>query len=91
LADFVQQPRVLHRDHCLRGEVLEKRNLIIREWPDLRAVRGDKAEQSTVLAQRHKQNGSHICLRNQCTRDRALGADLDRFDVLDLMEARAVY
>jgi len=29
LPQFVQQPRVLHRDNCLRGEIVQQRNLLL--------------------------------------------------------------
>ena len=38
LADFVEQPRVLHRDHRLGGEVLQQRDLFVGERPDLLAI-----------------------------------------------------
>ena len=38
LADFVQQPRILHRDHRLRGEVLQQGDLLVGERPHLLAV-----------------------------------------------------
>ena len=38
LADFVQQPRVLHRDHRLGGEVLQQRDLLVGERPHFLAV-----------------------------------------------------
>ena len=36
LADFVQQSRILYRDHRLGGEVLQQRDLLVREQPDSR-------------------------------------------------------
>ena len=48
------QPRVLHRDHRLGGEVLQQRDLLVGEGPDLLAVDRDSAEQRSVLAQRHR-------------------------------------
>jgi hypothetical protein len=35
LARLGDQPRVLHRDHRLGGEILEERNLLVGERPDL--------------------------------------------------------
>ena len=32
------EPRVLHRDHRLGGEVLQQCDLLVGEWPDLLAV-----------------------------------------------------
>ena len=39
LARLGDQPRVLHRDHRLRREVLQQRDLLVGERPDLLAVR----------------------------------------------------
>ena len=49
------QPRVLHRDHRLRGEVLQQRDLLVGERPDLLAIDRDDAEQRLVLAQAARQ------------------------------------
>ena len=49
LALLRDQPCILHRDHRLGGEVFQQRDLLIREWPDLRSIRGDKAEQTPSL------------------------------------------
>src|SRR5262252_5792937 len=62
LAQFTQEPRVLHRDHCLRGKIFEQRDLLVRKRLDLPAGCGDVAEQSRVLAQRDKQQGSATSL-----------------------------
>ena len=37
LARLGDQPRVLHRDDRLRGEVLQQRDLLVGEGPDLLA------------------------------------------------------
>ena len=54
LADFVEQPRVLHRDHRLGGEVLQQRDLLVGEW---RAPPGDRLtndpDDCSSLTQRH--------------------------------------
>ena len=36
-AQFAEQPRILHRDHRLGGEVLEQRDLLVGEGPDFLA------------------------------------------------------
>ncbi len=38
LARLGKQPRVLHRDHRLRREVLQQRDLLVGERPNLLAV-----------------------------------------------------
>ena len=35
LTQFVQQPRVLHCNHRLRREILQQRDLLVREWSHL--------------------------------------------------------
>ncbi len=59
----VMQPRVLHRDHRLGGEVLQQRDLLVGEWPHLLAVDAlMQPSKALVLAQRHRQSMSaHPC------------------------------
>ena len=45
LAQLVEQPRVLDRDHGLGGEVLHQLDLLVGERPHLLAVDGDRADQ----------------------------------------------
>src|SRR5258708_34970335 len=47
LAGLGDQPRVLHRDHRLRGEVLQQRDLLFREWPYFLTSEGRRAGQET--------------------------------------------
>ena len=54
LADLVEQPRIVHRDHRLRGEVFEQRDLFFGKWPHLAARAGDHAEQRVV-----RRSGTH--------------------------------
>ena len=58
LARLGQEPRVLHRDNRLRGEVLEQRDLLVGERPHLAPSRGDLAEEPFVPAQRHAQQSA---------------------------------
>ena len=60
------QPRVLHRDHRLRGEVLQQRDLLVGERTHLLAVRGDEAEHDAVLAQRHHEKGAQTGQFRRC-------------------------
>ena len=53
LADFVEEPRIVHRDDRLRREVFEQRDLLFGKRPHLAARAGDHAEQRVVAAQRH--------------------------------------
>ena len=50
LTQFVEQPRVLHRDHCLRREILQQRDLFFRIEPYLPSNGDDIAEQIGILA-----------------------------------------
>src|SRR5207237_5953954 len=47
------EPRVLHRDDRLRGEVLQQRDLFVAERPYHWSVEVDSAKQRAVLAQRY--------------------------------------
>ena len=54
LADFVQQPRVLHRDYRLGGEVLQQRDLLVGEGSNLiLSINSDRAEKRGIFAQRN--------------------------------------
>ena len=53
-----QEPRILHRDHCLRGEVLQQRHLLVRKRPHLQAGRGDQAQECVLFAQWYKQDSA---------------------------------
>jgi hypothetical protein len=59
LARLSNQSRILHRDHGLRREVLEQRNLLLGEWPNLLTTGGNHAEQHAVFAQRQIQPRAH--------------------------------
>jgi hypothetical protein len=58
-AGLGDQPRVLHRDHRLRREVLRQRDLVVGKRPHLLAIKVDNAEQGAVLAQRHGEDRAH--------------------------------
>src|SRR5438105_5173590 len=50
-ARLVDEPRILHRDDRLRCEVLQQRDLLVRERPRFLAIYGEHAEQFAILAQ----------------------------------------
>jgi hypothetical protein len=50
LAQLAQQPRVLHRDHRLRREVLQQRDLFGGKFSHLLTVYGDHAEEGLLFA-----------------------------------------
>ena len=56
LARLSDQPRVLHRDDCLCGEIFQKSDLLVGKRANLLAVDGKSSEHRLVLAQRHHQN-----------------------------------
>jgi hypothetical protein len=51
---FTEQPRVLHRDHRLRREVLDEPDFLVAERPNFKPDSRDQPEQRIVFAQRHK-------------------------------------
>src|SRR6516164_10750765 len=58
LARLGQQPRILHRDDRLSGEVLQQRNLLVGKRPYLLAVDRERPDYGIVLAQRYNQAGT---------------------------------
>jgi hypothetical protein len=58
LLQLAEQPRILHRDHRLRGEILQQRDLLLGERPNLPAVDHNVAEHPSVLQQRHQKVGA---------------------------------
>ena len=58
LARLGQEPRILHRNDRLRGEILQQRDLLVGERPHLPARREMMTKQPAVLAQRHRQHGA---------------------------------
>ena len=72
-----QQPRVLHGDHRLRGEVLQQRYLPSRRTDALPAGRRDDvAEQRIVLAERDSELGARTVRSDTCAR--RIGRDRTR-------------
>src|SRR5262249_5381775 len=57
LAQFSEQPRLLHCNGRLRRKILEQRNFLFGERPDLASSYRNCAEQRIILAQgRHQQS-----------------------------------
>ena len=72
-AYFIEQPRVLHRDHRLGGEVFQQSDLLLGERSHLTASRHDKPKQGTVLTQRHAQHGADaVQFNDACAQDRPI-------------------
>ena len=52
LARLGNQPRILHRDDCLRGEVLQQCDLLVGEGPNFFAVNADAPEERLLCVTR---------------------------------------
>src|SRR5262245_16498175 len=52
--EFLEQPHILDGDNRLVGEGPEQRNLIVREWPNLKATNEDYTESNALTQQRHR-------------------------------------
>ena len=58
LAQFIQQPRVLDRDHGLRGEIRDQSDLLVGEGAHLLAIDGDGADQLVLFEHRDAEIGA---------------------------------
>ena len=56
---FVEQPRILDRDHRLRGEIFEQRDLLVGERPDLGAIARRCSRAMHRFGQRHQKARPH--------------------------------
>jgi len=65
LAQFAEQPRVLHGNHRLRGEVLQERNLLLGERLNLRAEDQKHPHERGVFAQRDGGTGARAAELDQ--------------------------
>jgi len=57
-AQFVEEPRVLDRDHSLRGEIPHQFDLLIGEGPHLLAIDYNRPDQLVILEHRHNDRRS---------------------------------
>ena len=55
LARLGQEPRILHRNDRLRGEVLQQRDLLVGKWPYLKSARDNHSKQCVTLPQGYRQ------------------------------------
>ena len=61
-ADFLEEPRVLDRDHCLIGEGLELRDLGFGEWRDFGAPEHDRPKSlATRASEAPREWSSMLC------------------------------
>ncbi|HUI95441.1 MAG TPA: hypothetical protein VLX44_06795, partial [Xanthobacteraceae bacterium] len=58
LAGLGHEPRILHRDHRLRREVLQKRDLLVGKRPRLLPVDHDVPGNAVLAEERHDQAGA---------------------------------
>jgi hypothetical protein len=70
---FFQEPRIFHRNHRLRGEVLQECNLLVCERASLLAVDDEVPEKRFILAQRHCEQGAGIAQFDQTAAHRVTG------------------
>ena len=89
LLQFAEQPRILHRDHRLRREVFEQRNLLFGERSDFVAMDVDDAEKCALAAQRHREPGANISKLEPFARDGAFAKRLGLAHVGDMDDAFA--
>ena len=68
LARLGQQPRVLHRDHCLCREILQQCDLLCSKRPDFLTVNGDDAEESVTVAESRGDVAADPADVHQCPR-----------------------
>src|SRR6516165_7736703 len=59
LAQFVQKPGVLDRDHSLGGKIGDQLNLLACKWPHLLAIDTNRANQFALLEHWHVEKTSH--------------------------------
>ena len=63
-AQLAEKPRVLNRDHGLRGEVAEQIDLLIREWLDFLPIDYNGADELVVLQHRDAEHSPKSALLN---------------------------
>jgi len=61
LADLVEQPGIVHRNHRLRREVLKQRDFFLGEWSYFRPSGGDDPKKLALSAQRNTQQCTSCC------------------------------
>src|SRR6516164_9972845 len=69
-AQFAQEPRVLHRDDRLGGEVFEQRDLFVGKQPNLLAASDNQSEEAVVFPQRYVQTRAYAALFKPRTSNR---------------------
>jgi hypothetical protein len=59
LVQFIDQPRILDRDHRLRREILQQRDLLLGKRPSLRSAYDEGAQRSAILHQGNPDQTTH--------------------------------
>ncbi len=65
---FGDQPRILDRDHRLRREILQQRDLLVGERPYLLAVDREETDCGIILDHRHHQHRADTAELDCCDR-----------------------
>src|SRR5690242_1274658 len=85
LAQFIQKPGVLDRDHGLGGKIRDELNLIVGKWAYLLAIDSNRANQFTLLEHWHVEKASRAAEFGRCDTKRfALGVSLLGFCIDDM-------
>src|ERR1700730_8757639 len=74
LARLSDEPRVLHRNDRLVGEILQQRDLLLGKWPYLLTKHVNDAPRLVVFEQRHHKRGSSTGKVNHCAAVRVAGS-----------------
>src|SRR5262249_24885369 len=83
------QPRILHRDHRLRSEVLQQRDLLLGERLHFLPVDIDRPEQGIFLTQCHREPGADTAKIDPLSRGRILALKIRFTDMVNRDEGLA--
>jgi len=84
---LIDQPGIFDRDHGLLGEILEQRNLPVREGTDLLAKDRERADQFSFLQHRDNEDGAGTCHLDHFDRVRSAGKVAgSRLGIVDMDE-----
>jgi hypothetical protein len=70
LARFIDQPSILHRNDRLRSEILQQRDLLVRERAHLLPIDDEVTEKRIFFAQRHREQGAAAAQLDEIAADR---------------------
>jgi hypothetical protein len=69
LADLVEQPGIVHRDHRLRRKILQQRNLLVGKRPHLATADHERSDWSAILDQGDPYEAADPAELNRRSRD----------------------